>query len=258
MSLEEVVDNTPVMAEPGVTRVGLQDDMYAVAQPAKLKAMLEHLQIASQACGHRLRMYKCNVWFPGWDDTPDDGLPQEAMALLQLIPRERGDLVLLGAAAQGDSCMAIGKAVGVGHDSLTAHLGKRLGRIHSLIPRIAGLPIQAGDGKGRHKAWLMLTKVAMHALDFDAKLIPSPVMERVASDTQQMLDEATDVILGCNLDTDQQRLVQQLGCFGGLGARRVSTGPRGTCMRRCCRCWALSWVGLLSAWRTRRWRNKRG
>ena len=95
MSLEEAVDNTPVMAEPGVTRVGLQDDMYAVAQPAKLKVMLEHLQIALQACGHRLRMHKCKVWCPGWDDTPDDGLPQEAVALLQLIPRERGGLVLL-------------------------------------------------------------------------------------------------------------------------------------------------------------------
>ena len=104
--------------------------------------------------------------------------------------------------------MAIRQAVGVGHDSLTTHLAKRLARIQSLI--------QAGDGKGRHKAWMMLTKVAMHALDYDAKLIPSPVMERMTSDMQQMLDEATDEILGCNLDADQQRLVQQPGCFGTL------------------------------------------
>ena len=78
------------MAEPGITRVGLQDDMYAVAQPAKLKTMLEHLQSALQVCGHRLRIHKCKLWFPGWDDTPVDGVPQEAVALLQLIPRERG------------------------------------------------------------------------------------------------------------------------------------------------------------------------
>ena len=122
--------------------------------------------------------------------------------------------------------MAIGQAVGVGHDRLTTHLAKRVARIQSLIPRIAGLPIQAGDGKGRHKAWMMLTKVAMRALDYDAKLIPSPVMERMTSDMQQMLEEATDVILGCNLDADQQRLVQQPGCFGGLGARRLSRGTR--------------------------------
>ena len=60
------------------TRVGFSGhDMYAIAQPAKLKTMLEHLQIAPQVCGHKLRVHKCKVWFPGWDDTPDDGLPQK-------------------------------------------------------------------------------------------------------------------------------------------------------------------------------------
>ena len=135
------MDNVLVMAEPGITSVGLQDDMYAVAQPAELKTMLEHLQSALQVCGLRLLMHRCKVWFPGWDDTPDDALPQEAVALLQLIPRERGGLVLLGAAAQGDGCTATGQAVGVGHDCLTTHLAKRLERVQSLIPRITGLPI---------------------------------------------------------------------------------------------------------------------
>ena len=107
MSLEEAVDNTPVMAEPGATRVGQQDDMFAVAQPAKLKVMLEHLQIALQACGHRLRMHKCKVWFSCWDDTPDDGLPQEALALLQLIQRELGGLVLSGNRSRADLVRAI-------------------------------------------------------------------------------------------------------------------------------------------------------
>ena len=83
--------------------------------------------------------------------------------------------------------------MGVGHDSLTTHLAKRFARIQSLIPRIAGLPIQV-CGKGRHKAWLMLTKVAMHALDYDAKLIPSPVMERMTSDVQQMLGSQSTMI----------------------------------------------------------------
>ena len=34
-------------------------------------------------------------------------------------------------------------------------------------------------------------------------------------------------ILGGELDADQQRLVQQPGCFGGLGARRLLRGDRG-------------------------------
>ena len=218
---------------------------------AKLTAMLEDLQIALQVTGHRLRVHRCKVWFPGWDDTPDDGLPQEAVALLQMIPRERGGIVLLVAAAQGEWSMAIGQAVCVGHDSLTTHLAKRLARIQSLIPRIAGLPIQERDGKGRHKAWMMLTKVAMHALDYDAKLIPSLVMERMTSDMQQMLDEATNKILGALEDSGRD------ACREGRG-RMQPTGPRGTCMRRWCRCWPPSWAGQWRAWRTKTWRSKRG
>ena len=52
----------------------------------------------------------------------------------------------------------------------------------------------------------MLTKVAMHALDYDAKLIPSPVMERMGN------DEATDVILGANLDPCSSQVASGAWC----------------------------------------------
>ena len=46
---------------------------------------------------------------------------------------------------------------------------------HCSVPSlgIQSLPLPAKDGGGRRKARRMLTKVAMHALDYDAKLIPS-------------------------------------------------------------------------------------
>ena len=78
---------------------GLQDDVYAVAEPEDLTSLLEELKIELQACGHRLRMHKCKLWFPDWDDTSDDDHPLEARVLLQRIPREIGGLELLGAAA---------------------------------------------------------------------------------------------------------------------------------------------------------------
>ena len=40
-------------------------------------------------------------------------------------------------------------------------LAKRLTNVQSLIPSILSLPLQAEDGKDRHKAWLMLTTAAM-------------------------------------------------------------------------------------------------
>ena len=67
MSLEEAADHTKVMTTNKITRVGLQDDMYVVAEPEDLTSLLEELKIELQACGHRLRMHKCKVWFPGWD-----------------------------------------------------------------------------------------------------------------------------------------------------------------------------------------------
>ena len=78
MSLEEAADNTKVMTTNRITRVGLQDDVCAVADPEDFTILLEELQIELQACGHRLRMHKCEVWFPGWDDTSDDDLPRGA------------------------------------------------------------------------------------------------------------------------------------------------------------------------------------
>ena len=143
--------------------------------------------------------------------------------LLQKIPREIGGWELLGSAAQGDWCAAIGQAPGSGRDRLTTHMTKRLERAQALIPRIGGLPLQE---KGRHKAWMMLTKVAMHALDCDAKLISSPILTELTREMQMMLDNAMCDILGCEVEEGLQCLVQQPGCFGELGARRLSRGDR--------------------------------
>ena len=142
---EEAVDNTQVMAIRDITRVGLQDDMHAIAKPEQLTMMLEDLKIALQACGHRPRMPKRKVWFPGRDVTLDDSRPGE----LQLIPREVCGLELLGAAAQGDWCAAK-------MDDTPRKVFEQCASTHPTNP-------QADDGKGRHKAWMMLTKVAMNA-----------------------------------------------------------------------------------------------
>ena len=62
-SREEAADNTHVVASRDITRVGLQDGLCAVTG-------LEEPMIELQACLHRLRIHKCKVWFPGWDDYP--------------------------------------------------------------------------------------------------------------------------------------------------------------------------------------------
>ena len=103
MSLEEAADNRKVMTTNKTTRAGLPDDTYAVAEPEDLASLLEELKIELQACGHLLRMQTCKVWFPGWDDTGDDDLPQEARVLLQRIPRSARGLVCGDWTGTGDS-----------------------------------------------------------------------------------------------------------------------------------------------------------
>ena len=68
MSLKEAGDNTKVITSNRIASVGLQDDVHAVAETDNLTSLLEELKIEVQACGHRLPMHKCNVWFPGWDE----------------------------------------------------------------------------------------------------------------------------------------------------------------------------------------------
>ena len=85
----------------------------------------------------------------------------------------------------------------------------------------------------KRQAWMMLTKVAMRALDYDAKLTSSPILTELTRETQMMLDNAMCDILGCELEESQQRSVQQPGCVGELGARRLSRSDRADAA-----CWA--------------------
>ena len=124
----------------------------------------------------------------------------------------------MGAAAHGDWCAAIGQVLGSGRDGLTTHLAKRLGKVQALIPRIRGLPFRRTMEKGRHKARMMLTKVAMNALDYDAKLIPSPILTELTRETHVLMDNAMCAILGCELEEGRK------GALGGLERAAPATG----------------------------------
>ena len=120
-----------------------------------------------QAAARRLRMHSCKGWSPRWDDVPDNQLPREATDLQQLVP------------------MAVGLCSVDLQTAIPAEGG--------LIPRVICWSEQAEDGKGHHKAWLMLTKV-VHALDEDAQIIPRSVLETQVSRMKELLDEAMQTI----------------------------------------------------------------
>ena len=103
--------------------------MFAIAKPEKLTEILQDLKIALRACGHRLRMHRCEVWFPGCADVPDDD-------------RTRGQRS--GAVGGGSH-----KETGVQRldrswerGRTTTQLAKRQSSVQALIPPVHGIPLQ--------------------------------------------------------------------------------------------------------------------
>ena len=72
--------------------------------------------------------------------------------------------------------------------------------------------------KGRHKAWMMLTKVAMHALDCDAKLTSSPILTEFTKEMQMMLDNAMCDILGARGGGEAATLGAAAGILWGASS----------------------------------------
>ena len=77
MSLEEVVDNTHVMARRH--HKSLPSGRHVCdCEARETHGDARGLEDVAAGMGHRLRMHTCKVSVSGWDDAPDDDLPREA------------------------------------------------------------------------------------------------------------------------------------------------------------------------------------
>ena len=165
--------------------------MYAIAKREKLTEILQDLKIALRACGHRLRMHRCEVWFPGWADVPDDD-PHARSAGWSCWVRQ----------PQGDWCAAIGQVLGARQDRLTTQLPKRQSSVQALIPPVHGKPLQK-EARSMDDA----------NESGDARVGPRREAHSERHDDGTHREDARAVGRG-----ERGPHGQQLGCFGRLGA----------------------------------------
>ena len=84
----------------------------------------------------------------------------------------------------------------------------------------------------------MLTKVAMHASDYDAKLIPSPILTELTREMHVLMDNAMCDILGwrkasgvwCSRQ-DALEGLERIASREAIGLTQPA-GPRGTCTHK--------------------------
>ena len=69
-----------------------------------------------------------------------------------------------------------------------------------------------------HLAWFLTTKSACHALSYDARLIPSEVLRRVAEPVTERTNAlAQFLVQNTALDEHHKTQLALPGCYGGMG-----------------------------------------
>ena len=74
-------------------------------------------------------------------------------------------------------------------------------------------------------AWTLLSKSAIHALEYDAKLIGAQRLQCVAQLLYDAIGEAVSVIFGTKLCKDNLEQLRLPGCLAGCGFRRLALSP---------------------------------
>ena len=207
---------TPGISKVG--RIGYQDDQYLVGASKHLLELWPRIQSRLAQDGHELRAGKCKTWLPALDNV--ESLPHHAEELCKLAERSIGGLTLLGGAADS------GLAQGVADSQILCSKAKsRADAAITFVHRICDFATSAVCSKTFHMAWTLLSKSAIHALDYDAKLIDAERLQCVAQPLYDAIDEAVSVIFGTKLCKDNLEQLRLPGCLAGCGFRRLALSP---------------------------------
>eukprot|EP00973_Karenia_brevis_P086269 11963494-Karenia_brevis.AAC.1 len=69
-------------------------------------------------------------------------------------------------------------------------------------------------------AWLMLAKSVSHALDYDAKLVPSSELDSVSGPSCEAVTHAASELFVHRATEDEKQTLARPGCLGGFGLRK--------------------------------------
>eukprot|EP00973_Karenia_brevis_P008343 1128643-Karenia_brevis.AAC.1 len=166
------------MQQDGVSvgaRIGYQDDLYIRTSATHLVDQWALIQGAAADAGHRMQAHKQAVWMPACDDQENCELSEAAQGVLELMPRSRYGLPMLGSAAHGDLQVHV-QAEGI----QLKYARKRAEACMYYIDRIVDFAAANKSPDALHMAWFLLTKSAAYALSYDARLIPSDILSGIS------------------------------------------------------------------------------
>jgi len=220
MGIEQAFKDVPQLqptawGPPPLVRLALQDDTYAFGSAQTLAEAWEPLKQAYASAGHRLRDNKCMAWSPLVDDIEDDALPSATKHLLQLIPRSRGGLIMLGGAAQGEMVTHVGSA----SDKATEKARARAADAIKLADRVLQFAKAQPSTTCTHQSWFVLAKSVAFSLSYDARLVPSQVLDEIAEPVRNKLLQAGAELIGVPASRSTYARMTLPGRFGGLSLR---------------------------------------
>ena len=220
LGLEFALSKSDNLAPSEITRVGLQDDMTFIGSAAALNRSWSTIEGVLADAGHRLRSYKCGVWAPGFEQFEDAELSMEVRNLCLKIPRKRLVVSLLGSAANAQHCMH----VGLGQPAEAPTPSKeRVEKALTTLQSIESFACDQQDHVSFAKAWMLMSNVVAHALDYDLRLVP-PVMAPLQRRLERGLRQTMSVLLGSEVSELAWERAKLPTCFGGLGIRVAQMG----------------------------------
>ena len=91
--------------------------------------------------------------------------------------------------------------------------------------RIHQLAVAQPTTTTSHLAWFLTSKSVAHALSYDARLVPSTVLNVVAEPVVRRTEALAHFIIQRGESDEEQRTQIRLpGCYGGMGLRAEAVG----------------------------------
>ena len=142
-------------------------------------------------------------------------------SLFEHVPRAVGGLDVLGSSAGGQLI----EQVTEGELRPGKHTVQRTDQVVELLRRTQGMARAQHDTRTFSKAWLLMSRSAQHALDYDMRLYPPGAMEPHLARLTQALRECMGTLLGGDLPPVAWFQCSLPGRFGGLALRAANPRP---------------------------------
>lgn len=202
-----------------ITRTAYADDSFLIGPASCIAARLPALVDRFAEAGQTVQLTKCALWLA---EGVDRGPAEEAAIrqLEQLVGPRTAGLTLMGTEATADFMTPLADC-----DAL-ALTTKRADAATHLAEELSAMAASNEVAGTRAAAWVLLTKVAARALDYDVRVLAPAVAQPQVERLSATLQQHAALIAGAAFDPDAAAQAQLPGALGGCALRLPTTIAR--------------------------------